>query len=209
MARSETVGPGLALFVNMTSKQITHRRVASDTARLETDGMVAGLIAGAFMFFVSMVLAAFTGGGFLTPFRYAGSIIMHDNALMATPLLTMVAGAIVHAAASVLFGFLFGLVASGKQVFVHDQYRGHPLLAALIGAFVGLLLWLVNIELVARFFYPWFAAYALPMLLLHVFAFGAPLGLAYLWLRRRRAELGQEPSGYPNQAPLTQQPAEQ
>lgn len=183
------------------TKSPTHRAVPSDTARLETDGLMAGMIAGSVMFVAAMIASVAAGGGFLTPFRHAASIVMHEHAFAATPLLSMIAGGAVHISASLLFGHLFGLVASARRMFVKRKVRPDPYLAAFIGAVAGMAIWLVDIQLIARQFYPWLAAHTGASMLLHVVFFGAPLGVAFARLRERRARLGQTPTPYPNQAP--------
>lgn len=152
------------------------------------------------MLALSVLLCALTGSGLSTPLRYAASVIMRDEAFTASPLWVVVAGLGVHASASLLFGALFGLVASDKRRFVRERVQGSALWSCMLGLGAGLLIWLVDVQLVARWFYPWFGVASPSVLLLHLFGFGVPLGVSYHWLRRRRHLLGQEPTRYPNQA---------
>ncbi len=168
-------------------------RGPSDTARFETDGIVAGLLAGGVMLIAALLLSALSGAGAFTPLRYAASIVMREHAFAAMPLIAIVAGLSVHVCASALFGHLFGLVASDHSRFVRDNRRDNPSLMSLLGATAGLGIWAIDIQLMGRMFYPWFLAYPLSVLLLHVVAFGIVLGVVFRWLRNRRAFLGQEP----------------
>lgn len=145
------------------------------------------------MLIVALFLSAVAGVSAATPLRYAASIVMRDHAFAAMPLIAIVAGLSVHICAAALFGHLFGLVASDHTRFVRDNRRDNPSLMAFLGAVAGLGIWLIDIQLMGRLFYPWFLAYPLSVALLHVLAFGVPLAIVFRWLRVRRAFLGQEP----------------
>lgn len=200
----------LRLPLSMGSDPSVHLHVPSDTARFETDGMVAGLVAGIVMLVTAMLGSAMTGGAMTTgqrvlaPLRYPASIIMREHAMeaRAPAYVIVVMGLAVHVSASVLFGHLFGLISSDKPGLVHDDWPHDPVVSLLLGAMAGGLIWLVDIQLLARLFYPWMAVSAGTSLLFHVFAFGAPLGLTFMWLRHRRTRLGQEPTDYPKQGPV-------
>jgi hypothetical protein len=79
----------------------------------------------------------------------------------------------VHLAMSALFGLVYGFLmvhSTGRQ---RDSY----LVEGLFGAFYGLLLWLVNFQLIARLFYPQLGTLSWgAQLLAHTLAFGVPLG---------------------------------
>jgi hypothetical protein len=57
----------------------------------------------------------------------------------------------------------------------------------LIGGLFGIVIWLVNFQIVARVGYPWFlGTRPIVQLVLHVFAFGVPMAAFYTYLSRRR-----------------------
>jgi hypothetical protein len=150
---------------------------------LEVDGMVAGALAGAVMLGASIVMAGLAERSVLLPLRYAASAIMGSHALTAPALLVMLVGVLVHLSVAMLYGFLFGLV----EAELGRRAQRSMARQIALGAGAGALFWLVDIPLVARWFYPWVAAEPTWVVLpLHVLAFGVPLGVFYALIQQRR-----------------------
>lgn len=158
--------------------------------RLEAHGLWAGLGAGISFLFAQIVVAGLTGVSIMLPFRHAASIIMKQQAFETPAIAAMALGLAIHLSASLMFGFLFGLVASDER---RKTRRSTSAQLALGGGF-GALLWLVNIQLIATFFYPWIVESGTALqFVLHVVAFGLPLGAIFALIRRGEAptlELG-------------------
>ena len=149
---------------------------------LELHGIYAGLIAGSSLLLMEMVVSALFWLGMDAPLRYAASVIMREHAFVASPLLAIVAGLAVHIAASTVFGFAYGLVASAESPITRRSWLKQLGTGGLFGAAI----WAVDFHLIARVGYPWFLETGLALqLVLHVLAFGVPLAMVYVLLRRR------------------------
>lgn len=146
------------------------------------EGLVGGLIAGAIFAFAQMLVAAGMGTSMAAPWALFASILLGQNAVNGPFTLGIfIVGFIVHFVLSALFGLLWGAIAKSVAPNVRDSFGAHGVAAAIY----GLLLWLVNFQVIARVVYPWFLqTNALAQLLLHALAFGMPLGL-YLAARLR------------------------
>ena len=157
---------------------------------MEAHGLWAGLGAGFSFLFAHIVAAGIAGTSILLPFRHAASIFMKEQAFETPALVAVGLGLAIHLAASLMFGFLFSLAASEEG----RQARRSTSVQLALGAAFGAVLWLVNIQLIATWFYPWIAdtgaAYQFAM---HVATFGLPLGALFAFIRRGEAptlELG-------------------
>lgn len=146
------------------------------------EGIVAGLVAGSVFAIFQMLLAAAVGQPLWMPWAYAASILLGQSALaLPFSLSFFIVGFLVHYALSALFGLIWGAIAKSVSPPVRDSYGGH----AAASMMYGLLLWLVNFQVLARIFWPWFLDVSLPgQILLHVVTWGLPLGL-YLATRLR------------------------
>jgi hypothetical protein len=154
--------------------------------RLPAEGAVGGLIAGAVFAVASMVVVAAQGGPLLAPWRMFASVLLGEGALAGPMTLGIfVVGFIVHFALSAVFGAIWGVVAAAVSPGVRDSYGSH----SAAGGIYGLVLYLVNFQILARLLFPQFLATgAVAQILLHILAFGVPLGL-YLTSRLRPVEL--------------------
>lgn len=146
------------------------------------EGLVAGLVAGTVFAVFQMILALATGQPIWTPWAYAASVLLGQSALaLPFSLSFFIVGFLIHYALSALFGLVWGAIAKSVAPSVRDSYGGHSAAAMMY----GLLLWLVNFQVLARIFWPWFLEVSLPgQILLHIVTFGLPLGL-YLATRLR------------------------
>jgi uncharacterized membrane protein YagU involved in acid resistance len=119
---------------------------------------------------------------FFMPLRMIGAIVLGPEALDPgySLLAAGVAGVMVHMMLSIIYGVVFGEIAT--------VLRGP---AAFIGAggILGLVLWLVNFYVIAPFAFPWFLDLSpLVQFIGHTFFFGMVLGY-YLWKSHQRSGL--------------------
>jgi len=149
------------------------------------EGLVGGLVAGAILAIASMIVAGALGLPISTPWSYFASILLGSDVLGAPfGFGTFVVGFVVHFVLSALFGLIWGAVAKSVSRGIRDDFGAHAVAAMIY----GLLLWLVNFQVIARVVYPWFVEMnQLAPILLHVVTFGLPLGL-YLAARLRPIE---------------------
>jgi hypothetical protein len=149
------------------------------------EGLAGGLVAGAVFALAQMLFAAAQGEPLSTPWAFFASILLGPQALAAPfSLATFTVGFVVHFVLSALFGLLWGATAKSVSRGIRDDWGAH----AVASMIYGLLLWLVNFQVIARVVYPWFLGTSqLAQLALHALAFGLPLGL-YLTARLRPLE---------------------
>ena len=136
-------------------------------------GFIAGLWAGLLFLIAEMLAAVAMRAAPMTPFRMLASVIFGPDALTSISLGTaIVVGALVHFGLSGLFGMLYGEVRAraGRDVaWGVDTVRGMT---------YGAVLWLLNFQVIARLWYPWFLETPqFLQFLLHALFFGIPLGL--------------------------------
>jgi uncharacterized membrane protein YagU involved in acid resistance len=147
-------------------------------------GWIAGIVAGVVFAAFEMMVSAFMmgAGAFFMPLRMIGAIAVGPEALEPSySLLTAgFAGVIVHMMLSIVYGLIFGAIATvlrGPTAFVG------------IGSVFGLALWLVNFYLIAPFAFPWFLESSpLVQFIGHTFFFGSVLGY-FLWKSHERSGL--------------------
>jgi hypothetical protein len=149
-----------------------------------TQGAIAGIVAGiAFAAFEMTASASMMGAeAFFMPLRMIGAIALGPEALDPSySLLTAgVAGVVVHMILSVIYGIIFGEVAT--------VLRGSTAFIAAASVF-GLALWLVNFYVIAPFAFPWFLdSSPLVQFIGHTFFFGSVLGY-YLWKSHQKSGL--------------------
>jgi ABC-type nitrate/sulfonate/bicarbonate transport system permease component len=139
-------------------------------------GAIAGIVAGVVFAAFEMLAAGFMMGAeaFFMPLRMIGAIALGPEALdPAYSLLTAAtAGVIVHVILSVIYGIIFGEIAT--------VLRGSTAFIVAASVF-GLALWLVNFYVIAPAAFPWFLdSSPLVQFIGHTFFFGTVLGI-YLW----------------------------
>ena len=149
------------------------------------EGLLGGLVAGAVFAIAQMLLAVAMGASYTTPWAFFASILLGQGAITGPfTLATFIVGFVVHFVLSALFGLIWGATAKSVSRGIRDEYGAHAVAAMVY----GLVIWLVNFQVIARFVYPWFLeTNTLLQLLLHAVAFGLPLGL-YLCARLRPLE---------------------
>lgn len=164
---------------------IRRTRPEGEERFLLREGILGGLVAGVIFAVVQMIVAGAAGMGAMAPWRMFASIVAGRGALVGEMTFGLfLLGFIVHFVLSALFGMIWGAIARGLPYEVRTSWGQH---AAGAMAF-GFVLWLVNFQVIARVAYPWFLGMnQLAQVLLHVLAFGLPLGL-YLVARLRPGE---------------------
>ena len=164
------------------AETVTRREREAFAGTVLREGLLGGLVAGAVFALAQMLLALATGASALLPWALFASILLGQGALAAPLNLSIfIVGFAVHFVLSSLFGLLWGAIAKSVAPSVRDHFGPHAIAAMIY----GLILWLVNFQIIARVVYPWFLdARPLAQLFLHVLAYGLPLGL-YLCARLR------------------------
>ena len=168
--------------MRLTRRVLRRERRVSWLAVEEGQTMLAAVAAGALMGIVSMVAAALGGESPIMPFRLAAGVILHDLRRAQPFWLAVPIGAAVHFALCSVYGFFYGLLMTDEN----GVHRGSRAFQAAMGMALGLAVYLLNIQVIARFWYPAFLAP--PQLVvgaIHVLAFGLPLGLLATFADRR------------------------
>ncbi|MBX3472222.1 MAG: hypothetical protein KF878_35670 [Planctomycetes bacterium] len=136
-----------------------------------------GLVAGAVLLAAEIVAALLAGLSPRLPLRVAASLVMGSAAIEGPPAFgVMVLGTLLHLALAALYGWIYGAIHRVASPAAQRSFG----LQALGGATFGLALWVVNVQIVARGLYPWVLERdPWVQALLHVAAFGVPLGLLF------------------------------
>jgi hypothetical protein len=144
---------------------------------------IYGLIAGAVFLVASMLLAALAGSSPVLPLRMMASVVLGVHAMTDTSLgVTLVMGGLAHALLSAFYGLIYGAL---REKLSPESRASAPRQAAL-GLLFGLAVYLVDLQLIARFVYPWLLAFPqAALLLLHAVTFGLPLSLLFAAAERR------------------------
>lgn len=173
---------------------------ASDKPRagsLLEDAIYAGLFAGAVMAVAETVVSGIMlRGDWFFPWRCFASIILGRSALSGpSTLVTVLFGAAVHFALSVAFAVIWSGVVRNVPADVRHNYAAHTAAAMIY----GLVLWIVNFQLVARVAYPWLlGTLEVAQLTIHAVGYGLPLGL----LMTKRIAWMEPPSPVEGRKPL-------
>jgi len=119
---------------------------------------------------------------------------MSRHAFEAGWLSVLVLGSIVHFSVATMYAFAFGVF--NTQVPWRSRIWGAR--EGLLGMVFATLIWLLDFQLIARFFYPWMLDHSqLMQWWLHVVGFGFPLGLLFA-TREKTPERVVRPSGGPS-----------
>lgn len=152
------------------------------TTREAWQGIGAGAAAGLLLAITAIIVSAGAGASGDLPFRIFHSLWFGDLAFREhaggppRDYDVMIVGSLVHLGMSVLTGVGFALIATAVRARRRLSLEHH----AALGIGYGLVLWLINFQILGRILYPWLLD--LPqagVAALHAFAFGLPLGLAY------------------------------
>lgn len=135
-------------------------------------GAIGGIVGGAVFIGITMWFSATQGNPPAAPFKLISSIVLGADSLM-NGAASVPVGALVHTANSLIFGVILGLIAARLPSNIS---------IAVAGLVYGLLLYLVNFQLIGRFVFPQFQMPNQPFELLSHLVFGA---LAALFLFNR------------------------
>ena len=145
----------------------------------------SGLVAGVLFAVVQIVGAAEMGAPSTFPFRLFASVLLGVSAFDSNALSgAVVVATLLHLFLSAFYGMVYGALNARVPAGARVSWARE----AGLGTAVGLVLWLVNFQIVARLFYPWFlSSPQLYQAAAHALAFGLPLGLLYASAERRMA----------------------
>ena len=162
----------------------------TDTGWWLKQGAIGGVIAGVALAMFDMLATALLNGAaaFFMPLRMIGAIALGPGALQpGYSLLTAgLVGMVIHMMLAVVFGIVFALLVAYVPALASSPMA---LLAA--ASAYGLLLWLVNLYLIAPAMgWVWFGeSNPVMQFLAHTFMFGAALGLYLDRVRARRGSI--------------------
>ncbi len=149
-------------------------------------GAIMGLLAGIVFMIFEMVVAWIMQGNPLGPPRMISAIALGQGALPMNPTvglgIALPVAMVIHFVLSVIFGGIFGVIVALIRPLGASRW------ALIVAATVlGLLLWIVNFQVIGRLAFPWFLMVNqfLFGFLAHTFFYGTALGLllAAVWRR--------------------------
>jgi hypothetical protein len=165
--------------------------MAEATRRSLKEGAQFGLVAG-IIFGVVQILGSLIGGfGAIMPFRMAAGIVLGQATMeTASPGAVIALGTLIHLVLAAVFGLLYGLLNARVPTPTQTDWGKQ----AGLGVAFGAVLWIVNFQIIARIFFPWFLeAPQFLQLLAHALVYGLPLGLMYAGAERRVHRVQRQP----------------
>lgn len=168
--------------------------MARTTPWTATNGLWLGIFAGAVFAVAEMIAAAIMGNPVLMPFRMFSSVLLGRQGLEGPLGPALIVGTLFHFGFSALWGFAYSFI----DARLSPELRMSWWAQAAVGALFGLFIWLVDFQVVARAFYPWFLeAPQFLQAVLHALCFGLPLGLVFALRERQRTsrQAGVAPPG--------------
>jgi hypothetical protein len=162
--------------------------MTAETRRSAKEGLEFGILAGIIFAIAEMAGAAVQGHPPLMPLKMFASVVLGKAALEPSaggPVLLV--GIVAHFVLSGAFGVVYGLV--NQRLSVETQTRWGR--QAVIGLISGVILWVVNFQILGRLLYPWFLRQPqVPAMLMHAVFFGLPLALFYAAAERKAHHIG-------------------
>lgn len=162
--------------------------MANETKRGAREGLGFGIVAGVIFALMEIFATAIMGDPALVPLQMFASIVLGEGAFAATAgggVLFL--GILVHLVLSAAFGLTYGLINAQFNATTQTSWGRQ----VWIGLAFGFGLWLVNFQIIARIFYPWFLGTPqFLQLMLHALSFGLPLALMYAGAERREHHVG-------------------
>lgn len=141
--------------------------------RIIREGVTGGLVGGGTLAAGQLLIASIAGVPPGTPWQLWSSLVLGQGALVGDlSLLRFILGFVIHFGLSTAFGLLFSLVVAAIS-----RPMRNDLTVQLGGGFIyGMVLWLINYQLIGRLFFPWFAALNPGVqLMAHGLFYGLPL----------------------------------
>lgn len=159
-------------------------RMRTEERRGALDGVLFGWMAGVFMLFAQIAVSILEGGPPWAPLQPFKQMVMGDpHVTGAGPLWAFLIGFAFHSVLSAIFGSFF--CALVNHFFPMRVHRSWGAITG-FGVAYGAVLWLVNLQLIARVMFPSFLqSPQIAQLLIHAFGFGLPLALMYCGAERR------------------------
>ncbi|WP_257461771.1 hypothetical protein [Archangium lipolyticum] len=161
-------------------------------------GVAYGLIVGLVFAAVEIVSSMAMGNPALMPVRMAASVLLRQEAFsdVVWRAWFVALGLGVHFVLSAVFGLIYAAIQSRMSVEGRTSWGRQSAVGLLFGAAI----WLVNFQIIARLFYPWFLdARQFLQLVLHAVVFGWPLGLMFAATERQQKKT-RRPVGPPVRA---------
>jgi hypothetical protein len=148
------------------------------------EAALAGLIGGAVLAAGQTLVAAAGGLDPGAPWALAASVVAGEQA-PGLSLGRFLLGAFIHFGLATLFGALFGVIVAK----ISRPVRNNLTLELAGGAVYGLVIWVINQQIVGRVLYPWYLDFN-PALqaLVHALFYGVPMA-TWLALRLREVEV--------------------
>lgn len=150
------------------------------------ESVIAGLIGGAVLAAGQTLAAALAGFEPGAPWQLAASIALGSEG--AAGRLTwghFLLGAVIHFGLAALFGAVFGVIVAK----IRRPVRNNLTIELAGGVLYGLVLWVINQEILGRILYPWYLQFSAPVqAVLHAFFYGVPVA-TWLALRIREVEV--------------------
>ncbi|WNG35416.1 hypothetical protein F0U61_18375 [Archangium violaceum] len=155
------------------------------TGRVLAKGITYGLIAGLIFAVVKIIGSVSMGNPAWMPVRMFSSVLLGREAfsdVVWRGWFTAL-GLGVHFGLSALLGLIYAVIESQMSVEGRTSWGRQSAVGLLFGAAV----WLVNYQIIARLFYPWFLETPqFLQLALHAVVFGWPLGLMFAATERHQ-----------------------
>jgi len=150
------------------------------------EGVIAGLIGGAMLAAGQTLAAALRGLEPGAPWMLASSLALgRAGAEGRLDFGHFLVGTIIHFGLAAFFGLVFGWIVAQ----ISRPVRNNLTLELAGGLIYGLVLWVINQEILGRLFYPWYLEFSAPVqAVLHGLFYGVPLA-TWLALRIRDVEV--------------------
>ncbi|AFE07908.1 hypothetical protein COCOR_08064 [Corallococcus coralloides DSM 2259] len=151
-----------------------------------TNGLLFGLAAGVLLALAQTALAVAAGEGPLVPVRMSAAVVLGPPAFtpQVSTALAVAVGLGVHLVIAAGWGVVYALLDAMLPV----DGRGRWEFQAAVGMLFGIFVWLVDFQLLARGYFPWFLS--VPQFLQivwHAVFLGLPMALLFTAAERRRA----------------------
>jgi hypothetical protein len=155
-----------------------------------TNGLLFGVAAGVLLALAETALAVAAGESPFVPARMSAAVVLGTPAFtpQVSTALAVVAGLGVHLVIAAGWGLVYSLLDAMLPV----DGRGRWEFQAAVGMLFGIFVWLVDFQLLARGYFPWFLG--VPQFLQivwHALFLGLPLALLFTAAERRRAPVAE------------------
>ncbi|WP_186002143.1 hypothetical protein [Corallococcus sp. Z5C101001] len=157
-----------------------------------TNGLLFGVAAGVMLALAETALAVAAGESPFVPVRMTAAVVLGTPAF--TPQVSTAAAVAVGLLVHLVIAAGWGVVYSLLDAMLPVDGRGRWEFQAAVGMLFGIFVWLVDFQLLARGYFPWFLG--VPQFLQivwHAVFMGLPMAMLFTMAERRRAPVP-EPS---------------